>query len=111
MLCKPSRCPLWVISGHRVTRAPCPFFPSKQTLADIMARARHVRFTPDSGHSADELACPFCAISGHSLLPYSAIIGAEPSQLDTGRLAGLDVRISAWTSRSGDYLLFMARLW
>ena len=55
--------------------------------------------------------CPLSAISGHSLLPYSAIIGAEPSQLDTGRLAGLDVRISAWTSRSGDHLLFMARLW
>ena len=35
------------------------------SLADITTRPRHVRFTPDSGHSADELACPFCAISGH----------------------------------------------
>jgi hypothetical protein len=38
------------------------------SLADITARARHVRFTPDSGHSADELACPFCAISRLSKL-------------------------------------------
>ena len=35
------------------------------SLADITARSRRVRFTPDSGHSADELACPFCARRGH----------------------------------------------
>ena len=35
------------------------------SLADITPRARHVRFTPDSGHSSDGLACPFSANSGH----------------------------------------------
>jgi hypothetical protein len=35
------------------------------SLADITVPSRHVRFTPDSGHSADGLTCPFCAISGH----------------------------------------------
>ena len=25
-------CPLWVISGHRVTSVPCPLFPSKRTF-------------------------------------------------------------------------------
>jgi hypothetical protein len=35
------------------------------SLADIVQRPRHVRFTPDSRHSVDELACPFCAKSRH----------------------------------------------
>src|SRR5512141_885499 len=81
------------------------------SLADISERIRDVRFTPESGHAERQHRGPLCAISGHPLLPHSSIIGAEPSQLDTGRLAGLDVRISAWTSRSGDHLLVMARLW
>jgi hypothetical protein len=70
-----------------------------------------VRFGSEADVTATWRDVPLSARSGHSLLPHSAIIGAEPSQLDTGRLAGLDVRISAWTSRSGDHLLVMARLW
>jgi hypothetical protein len=35
--------------GHKQTSPRCP---------------RHVRFTPNSRHSADELKCPFCAKSG-----------------------------------------------
>ena len=40
-----TRCPLWVNSGH-------------------VQRKRHVRFTPESGHSELVLRCPLCAI-GH----------------------------------------------
>jgi hypothetical protein len=39
-------CPLWVMSGHP-------------------AMSPSVRFAPDSRHSADELACPFCAKRRH----------------------------------------------
>ena len=28
------------------------------SLADIAARSRHVRFTPDSGHSSVQVGCP-----------------------------------------------------
>jgi hypothetical protein len=33
--------------------------------ADILAVSRHVRFTPESGHSAARLGCPLCAKSRH----------------------------------------------
>ena len=36
------------------------------SLADIAARARHVRLTPDSGHSSAGVGCPKSAITGHS---------------------------------------------
>jgi hypothetical protein len=43
-------------------------------------RPRHVRFTPDSGHSADELACPFCANCGHADVCSAATeVQQEPS--------------------------------
>ena len=29
---KGSKCPLWVISGHRVMSAPCPLCPRKRTF-------------------------------------------------------------------------------
>jgi hypothetical protein len=35
------------------------------SLADIVQRQRHVRFTPDSGHSSVRVGCPKSAISGH----------------------------------------------
>jgi hypothetical protein len=35
------------------------------SLADIVQRPRHVRFTPDSGHSPVQVGCPLSAISGH----------------------------------------------
>ena len=35
------------------------------SLADILTSPRHVRFTPDSGHSSVLLECPLSAISGH----------------------------------------------
>ena len=34
------------------------------SLADITARSRHVRFTPNSGHSSVQLECPKSAING-----------------------------------------------
>jgi hypothetical protein len=42
----PHKCPLWVISRHN-------------------GRLRHVRFTPESGHSSERVGCPKSAISGH----------------------------------------------
>ena len=36
--------------------------------ADIASRPRHVRFTSNNGHSADEVACSFCANSGRQPL-------------------------------------------
>ena len=36
-----------------------------QSLADIPQCNRHVRFTPESGHSAARLKCPLSANSGH----------------------------------------------
>jgi hypothetical protein len=36
------------------------------SLADITARSRHVRLTPDSGHSWVQGGCPKSANSGHS---------------------------------------------
>jgi len=38
------------------------------SLADITARSRHVRFTPDSGHSSVQVGCPKSARSGHSVI-------------------------------------------
>ena len=35
------------------------------SLADITAHSRHVRFTPDSGHSSVQVGCLLCATSGH----------------------------------------------
>src|SRR5262249_19122163 len=37
------RCPLWVISGHRIRFAPCPLYPQKRTLG---TRSRIVCFVP-----------------------------------------------------------------
>jgi len=34
-----------------------------ESAADIARLFGNVRFTPESGHSADMLACPFCARS------------------------------------------------
>src|SRR6476659_7216890 len=65
---------LYVDAGENVCVSPCRSARSSMAgrpyahygpLADITARSRHVRFAPDSGHSADRLACPFCARSGH----------------------------------------------
>jgi hypothetical protein len=36
------------------------------SVADITARSRHVRFTPDSGHSSMQVGCPKSATSGHT---------------------------------------------
>jgi len=36
------------------------------SLADITARSRHVRFTPDSGHSSVQVGCPESAKSRHT---------------------------------------------
>jgi hypothetical protein len=33
--------------------------------ADILTSPRHVRFTPDSGHSSVQVGCPRSATSGH----------------------------------------------
>jgi hypothetical protein len=35
------------------------------SLADITARPRHVRFTPESGLKSDIASRPFCAVSGN----------------------------------------------
>ena len=35
------------------------------SLADILRRNRHVRFTPKSGHVQCNGPCPLCANSGH----------------------------------------------
>ena len=40
-------------------------YPIFGSLADITARSRHVRFTPDSGHSSVQVGCPKSATSGH----------------------------------------------
>jgi hypothetical protein len=37
------------------------------SLADMTACSRHVRFTPDSGHSSVQVGCPLSANSRHSL--------------------------------------------
>jgi hypothetical protein len=34
------------------------------SLADILTSSRHVRFTPDCGHSSVQVGCPKSAISG-----------------------------------------------
>ena len=44
------------------------------SIADITPRARHVRFTPDSGHSSVQVVCPLSAKSGH-----------QPSPVERGR--------------------------
>ena len=36
------------------------------SLADITARSRHVRFTPDSGHSSAQVECPKSAMYGRT---------------------------------------------
>src|SRR6478609_11603618 len=36
------------------------------SLADIRTSPRHVRFTPDSGHSSVQVGCPLSANSGRS---------------------------------------------
>ena len=51
LILHPSQCPLWVISGHRVTGP------------------RHVRFTPESGHSSASVARPLSAISRRPVPP------------------------------------------
>ena len=43
------RCPLWVMSRHRVT-------------------SRHVRYSPQSGHSSVRFACPLSAMCGRLLV-------------------------------------------
>jgi hypothetical protein len=35
------------------------------SLADLLTSPRHVRFTPDSGHSSARFALPLSALSGH----------------------------------------------
>jgi hypothetical protein len=75
-------------------------------LADILARADHVRFTPESRHSARRATCLLCAISGRRS-PYSinssvprAAHKKDPSRRATaakskesGRLAGFLFRV------------------
>jgi hypothetical protein len=73
------------------------------SLADITARSRHVRFTPDSGHSSVQLECPTGANSGHSRqirAPTPTDLGAEcgrviallRSRFWAGLLVSLDAR-------------------
>ena len=50
------------------------------SLADITARSRHIRFTPDSGHSAVQLECPKSVISGHALFDLSGLVRLSHNQ-------------------------------
>jgi hypothetical protein len=50
------------------------------SLADIVQRPRHVRFTPNSGHSSVQLECPKSAKSRHAfgspeLKPMGVVLG------------------------------------
>ena len=64
----------------RIDRGPRPHvrFGSK---ADLTARLRNVRFTPESRHRAEGSACPLSANSGHqdkiSLLAFDGVVGAR----------------------------------
>ena len=50
-----------------LVRQPLSMLPPVRfgSLADITARSRHVRFTPESGHSSVQVGCPKSATSGH----------------------------------------------
>jgi hypothetical protein len=53
------------------------------SLADIVQRRRHVRFTPDSGHSSVQVGRPKSAISRHldrwySTIPVGDVTGSVP---------------------------------
>ena len=58
---RPSNCPGGV-QTRRVKGRPNVRFGS---LADIPRCSRHVRFTPNNGHSSAQVGCPKSAISGH----------------------------------------------
>jgi hypothetical protein len=62
--------PRKVPSRHR--REPNVRFGS---LADILRRGSHVRFTPESGHLQCTSLCPLCANSGHLAL-FDYLVGA-----------------------------------
>ena len=59
-----------ILERHRAS-SPLPLILAEHTdfrfgsLADITARSRHVRFTPDSGHSSLQVGCPLSARSRH----------------------------------------------
>jgi predicted transcriptional regulator len=55
------------IEGMRIEQQTVRF----GSVADITARLRHVRFTPDSGHSSVKVGCPQSANRGHSELAVS----------------------------------------
>ena len=42
------------------------------SLTDIVQRPRHVRFTPDSGHSSAQVGCPLADISARRVIPIVA---------------------------------------
>jgi hypothetical protein len=54
-------CNVWPDPEFKAQADLCPLW----SLADILTSPRHVRFTPDIGHSADELARLLFAINGH----------------------------------------------
>jgi hypothetical protein len=47
------------------------------SLADITTRSRHVRFTPDNGHSSVQVECPKSATSGHLALLKQSVRAAQ----------------------------------
>jgi hypothetical protein len=49
-----------------LTRPSKNVYRQHRSVADMMARSRHVRFTPDSGHSSVQVGCPKSAMSRHS---------------------------------------------
>ena len=57
---------------------------------DVTARARHVRFTPDSGHFPDELACPF--------VPLADIVVVVDAPVSAAHHRDLLVVRNGWTS-------------
>ena len=48
----PSKCPLWVMSRHRVTSASCPLLPSKRTFISAVCTSASAR----SGHRPHRIA-------------------------------------------------------
>ena len=69
------------------------------SLADITARSRHVRFTPNSGHSSVRVGCPKSAKSGHpsTRWPYQ------------DRLLGLAATGQSLTFRHIEFVLVVSR--
>jgi len=83
------------------------------SLADITARSRHVRFTPDSGHSSVQVGCPKSAISGQgAFLSLSGYHGVRtvnvPSAIPAQRAPALSPLWALGGYQLGDYVGFSA---